>query len=276
MLTSIWRAAADTRLTFWSLAASSALFFIGALYGNANFELFNGLNETRIQDWMAANLRANIDLVWWLPLLLVALLVLGVNTFACTVQRVASLVRVRKQQPVSGFVRELTPSIIHGLFAVVMIGHLVTITMGEWRRLPLEQGARIELPGIGTTLTIESIEDEMFPPVDGQPPRIAQTRVVLTSSDGGRFELGHGDPLSYEGRHLILDRQKKRKDKRQKKDENCNREKDYRLDDKAPPMGPTLLIVNDPGIVLIFPAFVVILILMGWYYAGRGSERRAK
>jgi hypothetical protein len=274
MVRRLWRAAGDTRVTFWSLAASAILFFTGSLYANLHFELFGGLNETRIQDWAAANMAANLPRAWWLPLLLLALLVLGVNTLSCTVQRLCALLPARGQMRPAEFARELTPTIIHALFGVVMIGHLVTITGGEWRRFPLREGAEIPLGTNAAPLKIVSVEDELFPMIEGQPRRIAQTRVRLSSPTGERFELGHGDPLSYHGLHLILDREKKRRPSREKTEENCNREKDYRLDRKAPATGPTLLVVSDPGVKVILPAFILILVLMGWYFAGRRTGRQ--
>jgi len=276
MLREIWKAAGDTRVTFWSLAASAILFFVGSLYANLHFELVGGLNETRIQDWVAANMATNLPRTWWLPVLLLALLVLGINTFACTVQRLVVLLPARRQLRPAAFARELTPTIIHALFAVVMIGHLVTITGGEWRRFPLKEGAEIPLGTGAAPLKIVSVEDELFPPVEGQPRRIAQTRVLLSSPAGERFELGHGDPLSYQGHHLILDREKKRKAPRKESAETCNREKDYRLDREAPAAGPTVLVVRDPGMRVIFPAFILILILMGWYFAGRRTGRNGQ
>jgi len=275
MIGKLWRSAGDTRLTFWSLAASAILFFVGSLYANSHFEFFHSLNETRIQDWMAVNLQANLPRTWWLPLLLSALLVLGINTFACTVQRLAVLLPTRKQRPFVAFARDLTPSVIHALFAVVMIGHLITITLGEWRRVPIEEGAVIAFSGRGADLTIESVKNKLLPPVEEQPERIAQTLVRLTSRDGETFELSHGDPLAYGGLHLVLDRKKKKKNiDKDNSDENCNRENDYRLDRKSPPEGLTLLIVRDPGVKVIFPAFIVILILMTWFYLGRSPTRR--
>lgn len=263
----LWKAAGDTRLTFFSLAATAILFFVGFLYADANFELFASLNETRLQDWAASHLLENLSLTWWLPVLMLALLALGVNTVACTWQRLAILLPTRKGRPFAAFFRDLTPSIIHALFAVVMVGHLMTITLGEWDRVPLREGVVVSVGG--EDLVVASVENRFFPPVEGQPRRIAQTMVGLEAASGEIFELGHGEPLSYAGSHLILDRKKKRKVDEEEPPEDCNEDEDYRVKEKGPPPGPSLLVVTDPGVRVIFPAFGLILVLMGWFYLGK-------
>jgi hypothetical protein len=266
----LWTFLGDTRLTFWSLCVVAALFLVGGVFAVDNFELINGLNETRIQDWIAANLAANLSVAWWLPALLAALLALGLNIAACTVQRFSALWPTRRGRPLVDLLRDLTPTAVHALFAVVMVGHLVTITCGEWRRIPLTEGAAIGFPG-DADLVVSSRRDVLFPAAKGQPRRVAETRVKLVSGDGAVLEVSHGSPLSYGGAHIVLDRRKAKSAKTAKKaaDEDCNGEKDSRIDTKIPKTGDTLLVVDDPGVRIIVPAFVLILLLMGAHFATR-------
>jgi hypothetical protein len=260
----------DTRLTWWSLCATAVLFFVGAIFANARYELFNRLNETRIQDWIGAHLLDDLAVAWWLPLLLLALLVLGINTAACTVERVANLWPARRDRPPAAFLRDLTPSVIHAQFAVVMIGHLLTITGGTWQRVPLREGRRIALPGTDG-LVVEGLRIDLSRPSTGQESRVTGTTATLASADGETLQVAFGAPASYRGYHLLLDRPKKQKKDPPKTgadaDENCNREKDFRAA-RADQAGTTqLLVVDDPGLWVIFPAFGLILVLMGWYFA---------
>jgi hypothetical protein len=260
----------DTRLTWWCLCATTALFFVGAIYANAHYDFFNRLNETRIQDWMAAHLGDSLAISWWLPLLLLALSALGVNTAACTADRVATLWSTRSGRPLPAFLRDLTPSVIHALFAVVMLGHLLTITGGTWQRVTLREGRRIAIPGTDG-LVVEDLRIDLSRPAAGQEQRVTGTTATLASADGGTLQVAFGAPVSYRGYHLLLDRPKKQKKDPPKSgadaDENCNREKDFRAA-RADQAGTTqLLVVDDPGLWVIFPAFGLILVLMGWYFA---------
>ncbi len=269
MVKKIWDMLGDIRISVVLLMAASATLFIGSIYAGRHFSLFRELNRLRVQDWLAVHIRSQPELVWWIPVLFVLMGALGLNTVICASNRVARLIHRRNTIPPGKFFYLLTPSLIHFLFIVIMLGHLTTFTAARWQTIPLETGTRIALDGKRTPLAVLAIQDLFFPETSGMQNRISQTTVMLANADGNDIKLQYLQPVLIDGRFLFLDKIKKSKraattdilpsaDK-----ETCNKAHVYMEKKKAKQM---LMIVSDPGLYIIISGLTLIMCLMTWYF----------
>ncbi|MCU0847419.1 MAG: hypothetical protein MUD12_05985 [Spirochaetes bacterium] len=278
----IWNIAGDLRLGF-ILALSSAFFFLVGSYNSyVNYNLFNSMNEKRLQDWITENLASHMSDSWWLPPLLLSLALLASNTLACSTNRILSLFRMRGKTPAKNLLFNSIPSIIHILFLIVMAGHLVTFTTGSIYRVNIDEKSSIKIPGNGAVLTVKSIVNEFFPMDSKLAGRISQTTVVLVDGSGTEIPVSYMRHASYGGYILHLDmvREKKPESFGNENDGSGkkpvkNRRGDLLFQSEYTGIKPKnqIVFIEDPGIELIFPAFTAILLLMLAFYINTLAEK---
>lgn len=282
MMHKIWNFIGDIRLSFWLLLASAAVFFIGMFYSSYHYAYFRAMNELRIQDWLARELPSRPDLNWWLPALLAALALLGVNTVVCTINRLREIA-AGSQKKDHRFVLALLPSIVHILFITVMIGHAVTIIAGSWTRVPLREGGQVTIDRALPPLTVTRIADIYFPEDSRLAKRIKQTEVTLAGRDGETVRVSYLESVRYHGYRLHLDMVKQKQggahinrhvrpaDDR----ETCNRAETFRSKERKREPGQMvqLLVISDPGLPVIITGFTLILAVMAWYFTGTMLKR---
>lgn len=259
----------DIRISVVLLMAASATLFTGSIYAGRHFSLFRELNRLRIQDWLAVHMRSQPELVWWIPVLFVLMGALGLNTVICACHRVSRLIPQRSSLPRGKFFYLLTPSLIHFLFIVIMLGHLTTFTAARWQTIPLETGTMVAIEGKRAPLAVHAIQDLFFPKTSGLRNRISQTTVTLANADGNDIKLQYLQPVLIDGQFLFLDKIKKSKkvamtDKHPSADkETCNKAHVYMEKKKTKQL---LLIVSDPGLYIIISGLTLIMCLMTWYF----------
>lgn len=282
MIKKLWNSLGDIRLSFWLLLAATALFFAGSFYTSLDFSYFKTMNEIRLQDWLLRELPSRPGANWWLVPLLCVLILLGVNTIICTLNRVIALFSARTKTDYR-FILSLFPSAVHLLFVTVMLGHAVTITTGTWTRLPLVEGATLRIDQNVPPLTVGRIEDSFFPEDSLMAKRIRQTTVSLVDGSGGKILLSYLDSIRYHGYRLHLDMEKKKTLRNPESrhaqvvdsKETCNKSETFRSEDRKRESSQKiyLLAIADPGLPVILTAFSLILIIMTWYFIETGRKR---
>jgi hypothetical protein len=275
MIKRIWNILGDIKISFVLLMAASATLFTGSLYAGNHYSLFNELNRLRVQNWFADHVLLQPELVWWVPLLFIIMGCLGVNIFICTCNRVSALFNQRKSNPRILFFYLLIPSIIHFLFLVIILGHLMTFTLGKWQITPLKQHNSVEFGEEKQTLRVKSIRDTFFPENSAMRDRIFQTRAILINTEEEEIDLQFTKPVFIDGYYLFLDKKKERKKGMSEakpvevieNDENCNKAYVYIEKERDKQEGELLLlIVSDPGLYVIIFGLTSIMVLMIWYF----------
>jgi len=277
MLKTIWNKLGSLTLSFWILISAAVLFIIGAILTEVNAEVFKAINQVRIQDWMMDNLAGNWRAAWWLPLIILVLFLLGVNTAICTINRIIEL--SRKRNPSSyRYTVTLLPSVIHLLFLVVLSGHVITITTGVWKRIPIEQNAVIRIDQTAPALTVKDVQNELYPDATLMAGRIRQTTVTLQENNGAPFSMKYLDSVGYHGYTLHLDMFKERKNMMEELKQNktvipesartCYKSDLFNTKNKPAEKQKKLylLAISDPGLPVILTAFTLILVIMSWYF----------
>lgn len=275
---SIWNFLGDLRLSFYLLLSASVFFLIGSVYTLNYYKFFNGLNEMRIQDWMLDHFASRLSITWWMPVLILLLALLGVNTFICSLNRIVTLIKGGAGGGLRKFFHTMTPSIIHLLFIMVMASHGITFVFGSWERLPLKNGEEVAIEGM-PALNVASIEDKYFPEDTGLKKRIEQTEVTLTKEDGEKITVSFLNHVKYGDYHLHLELARKgnwkelqKKEKRIGEtvdEDSCNKAPIYHIakqEVKEKERELRLVAIYDPGLNIIIAGFTLILLLMVWYY----------
>jgi len=274
----IWNILGDIKISFVLLMAASATLFTGSLYAGNHYSLFNELNRLRVQDWVADHITLQPEMVWWIPVLFIIMACLGANTFICACNRVAALIGPRKSGSGFHFFHLLTPSIIHFLFLVIILGHLMTFTLGRWQTTPLKQQSRVELGEKKQMLRVQSIRDIFFPENSAMRDRIFQTTATLINAEEKEIDLQFTKPAFIDGHYLFLDKIKERKKEKLETepaeniqdDENCNKAYVYIEKERDKQEGELLLlIVFDPGLYVIIFGLTSIMGLMIWYFVAQ-------
>ncbi len=264
----------DLRIAFWLLLAASLVMWIGSLIAAGNYPLIDSMNGVRVQEWLLDNGRDNIGSVWWIPLLFLIFLLLGINTLACTARRILVLLPARKETAPKDFLVAMSPSIIHLLFMFMLSGHLLGFTAVEYEKAPLVPGEKVTLRGAGT-FDVLSVTHEFFPGDSLLRDRIRQTRVKIGfPQNGGHAEgtLEFMRPLYHGGYILQLDMERKKKAEmavmKKADPETCNRAGHFHFSETKQAVPPRLYIAatRDPGLYVLIPGFAAVILLMGWYF----------
>lgn len=273
MIKKTWHILGDTRIAFFLLLAASATLLTGAFYAEHNFSLFRELNRMRIQEWFPVHWVAEPERVWWVPLLFLFMTGLGINTFICASNRVARLLRQRHTWPAGRFFHLLTPSLIHFIFLIIMLGHLTTFVAGNWQTIPLKADGEVAIAGGDRPYRVQKLRDQFYPDASALHDRIAQTRVNLATPDGETIHLAYTRPVLADGRFFLLDKVKSGKGAAKRKilpgadKETCNKANVYVEADKKRKKGrQLLLVVSDPGLPLIVTGLTLIMVLMIGYF----------
>lgn len=249
------RAIGSTALALALLLAGSALMLVGSVYAGDKESLINQLNESRLQDFLAVSLWPHFSTLWWIPLLLAVLFLLGINGAACALLRIRELIAARRSVAPRALFTASCPSLVHIAFLLVLLGHGVTFALGDWARVDIS--APGPLDQAPTPLSVVHIDHEI---VDDDSPvsrQASRTTVTLRDDTGLLHEVRYMHPATVAGYDILLD-------------EKRSRDKEGTLQ---------LFFVRDPGIALIVPAFFAILALMTWYYVEKSfavRRRRAR
>jgi len=236
------------------------------------------MNEMPVQDWFVKNISGNLSRIWWLPVLFISMTFLGINTFVCMINRIRILLTKKNEIPLRKFFHLLTPSLIHGLFIIILFGHFITFTAGEWQRTNIREGMVVKIDNSGEVFNVKSISNKYYPDNSLLKQRIRNTEVKLLTGNGTALNIQHLNPKFYNGKHIFLDMKKNKKESKLKdlavinSSETCNKAEHYHQKKIKPGSTLQLRTVYDPGLPIILVGFLFILILMLWYYIETGKK----
>jgi len=168
MLTRAWKTAASLRLTFWLLMLAVLFFVIGSVYMRMEKEVLPLLNFQLLPAWLARWGLPRIGLSWWLFGLLFTLLLLGINTFACSIDRLGRLLPQRRQMARGEFAVAVVPTLVHLVFLLVLGGHLLSSAVGSVETVSCAPGRAASLGG-GRSLEVLAVRYDTH----AAPPALA-------------------------------------------------------------------------------------------------------
>jgi len=249
----LWQFLANVKLTLYLLFLVALNLAIGALYIKFYPDTFRPLNQLLFQDWLKAYPTGK---AWWIFLLISLLVLLGINTFACTLERLTALWARRREYSFKRFFLIISPSLMHIFFLVALSGHALSIFIGTHKEIPIKTGDIITLPAF--TLEIKEMR-----PVFWEHPllqkSLKQCLVGLNLKTSCRTyakELSFLHPFWFQGWSFNLDVNKKSK--------------------PGEPPRFRLLMKRDPGAKLILFGGVMLSLLMSWYFLHINQNKKER
>ncbi len=247
MIRRAWRTAASVRLTFWLLMLAILFFVIGSVYMRLEKEALPQLNFQLLPAWLARNGLPRIGLSWWLFGLLFTLLLLGINAFACSIDRLRRLLPQRRQMPGGEFAVAVVPTLVHLVFLLVLGGHLLSSAAGSVETVSCAPGRTAALAG-GRSLEVLAVRYDTHdapPALAGKLKGMSAELRYRASGVDERFTAAVLAPVHRAGYRFHLDA----------------------IDKYARTRELRLIVRRDPGIGIILPGLAVIILLMAGYYA---------
>lgn len=247
MLRRAWRIFAAVETSFWLLLLVSATLACGAYAMKAWPTVFQPLNNLLLQDWYDTVGKKHWEKIWWLCLLFLLLLLLGVNTAVCTWSRLAALLARRRSYDRRAFLLRISPSIIHLCFLAVLTGHLLSEVSGYNRLFTVQQGQTLH-PSEELSLTVLEVHTEKYSSPEMLAGRVKNRSLLLhlhARDAEARQEVRYLEPILWKGYTFHL--------------------KMTHSEEGAPQA--KLQVRQDPGLLLIGLAFGVMLCFLAWYFA---------
>jgi hypothetical protein len=240
------KALASIRLTTWLLTASVAVLLLGSFYVQADRKLFTPLNNGLLPDWFRETVAKAPGEVWWFPLLVITLTLLGINNAACILDRLSLHWRLRAATGNRVFFHRIIPSLVHACFGFILLGHLLSVAAGYRLVAPVAAGQTTSLPG-GAEMQFADTRCEFYAaPFAGQ---LRDCVVPVKLSVGGEVddgELAVGRPLYWHGFQAHLST----------------------VGSAQPGHTPALQVIvkRDPGSRVIISCFPIMILLLLIYY----------
>lgn len=260
----IWKFISGVKVTVWLTLAAVVLLLTGSFYVRASKMGFNTLNHSLLQDWLRVWALQNLDKTWWFLALIVVLLMLGINTACCVLDRLAFHWSRRRLTGTKVFLVKVAPTIIHASFAFMLAGHFASMGIG-YRSRDMDfvshpgETAHYALPG-DVEMMVESPGCEFYSgPFAGT---IRQCRIALHLTSDNQTEtkeVAMAQPLLWNGYQIHMS--------------------------QAPTKGQPqpfstpafqLLVKRDPGLKLIIICFPVLILLTLFFYIGEEAIAKQK
>lgn len=128
------------KTTVWTLFASVCLFFAGSYLMPAQREVFAPMNDQILFHWVRTAAAENLEYTWWFFAALSALVLLTINTLACSIQA------VKGKWSRADFLLRVSPQIVHVGFLFILLAHLLSAGWGYKLSGIMPEGAYAPLP----------------------------------------------------------------------------------------------------------------------------------
>jgi hypothetical protein len=243
MVSRVWNSLGSVNLTIRLLVLLAVNLVIGSRYTRHLPTAFNDLNYQRFQDWLPGN---GLTTSWWVWTLFFLLSLFCVNTAVCTADRLAELMKKRKERSPREFAVLVAPSIMHLCFLVIIAGHAVSQFTAETRQVAAVQGTTLSLPPASLTVQYTRCISHTEPGLEGRAKECTVSLALSSPAGTVTREAGVLRPLFRNGYSIHLNMSGKPKA------------------GEAPAL--RLYVRRDPGLVLILLGNALLCILMLWYF----------
>jgi len=239
----LWRLLASVKVSVYVLFSVAFALAAGSFYLRWRPGAFPSLNELTLQQWW--ELHSSPD-AWWLVALLVMLLLLFINTSACTLERLVALWSKRNEYSRHRFLVLLAPSMMHLFFLISLSGHALSLVDSIHQQVPIAAGRQIDCSGF--SLEVGHLEAVFWNhPLVKHPLRQCTVALNIRTPSGTvekEIRFLHPFRLGDWTFHLAAN-------------------------PKAPPTASpelSLILKKDPGVTLVLMGGALLALLLGWYF----------
>ncbi len=178
------------KLTVWALTLLIGVFFVGAYVMPIYPKAHEGMNAMPLFEWWAKSGKDFPAINAWLPISVLLLAVLAVNTLVCTIRSL-----------------RLSPSIwahlTHIGFLLILLAHFLSASTGYRESgIVLPRGHIVEVPRLNIQLKLDSIN---YVPYPGGMPKTYSAQITVIDKDKKiQKHLGPNQPAFYDGVPIYL------------------------------------------------------------------------
>lgn len=173
----------------WLTGIAGGLFLAGSLYIPGNLDIFSGINDIPLFQWLVMNAGC-AGTCYWIYLLIGIMALLGINMIVCSIDVII------KRLSWSRMVDVLSPQVLHAAILLVLAGHFISATAGYREDIPMIVGDDRRVKGFD--LKIDTIENLQ---IRGE----GSTRWrVFMSINNERRVLEPGRPSFYRGAGFFI------------------------------------------------------------------------
>lgn len=178
------------RLTVWILTILIAVFFFGSYLMPLYPDAHAGMNSMPLLRWWLGSGSKHGVVNQWLPLSVILLVFLTLNTLVCTLRSI-------RPGP------SIWAHLVHLGFLFILLAHLVTASTGYREAgIVLVEGRSVAIPKLGVQVQLRRID---YTPYPGGMPKDYGAEVALVSEKGtSTGRLGPNRPLFYDGVPIYL------------------------------------------------------------------------
>lgn len=127
LVSRLWHLAGNIYLTMGIIACMAADLVWGYGKLKTHQDMFNPINDRGFTAWAATWGTESPGITLWLFILVGLMVLLSVNTFVCTTNRVVSLVRIRHRfKSFRRFFLRMGPHVMHYAMLIMFLGYLVS------------------------------------------------------------------------------------------------------------------------------------------------------
>jgi hypothetical protein len=240
---SLWKALGSVNLTIWLLLGIALDLTVGSCYAGTMRLVYSRLNDLRFQEWLQGN---GFRTSWWVWLLFALLLLFGLNTAACTADRLLYLMKRRREHRPGAFAVIAAPSVMHLCFLVIIGSHAVSQFGAEIRQIRAATGSVAVLPGSSVTVNGVKCDVNTAPGLNGHVKACNATLTLERGASVSRQEVGVLEPVLWNGYSIHL----------------------VTAGKSGPGVVPPLdlIVKRDPGLLPIIAGNGVLCLLMLWYF----------
>ncbi len=139
MLRRIYQIALSVKTAFTLMLVFSLIALIGSVIHPRNLAFFSGIDDTPLFKWLSE--ADHLELTWWIYGLVVVLFLLALNTIFCSIDAIMNRLSRR------ALLLKLSPQIIHLGVLLIMLGHLLTASVGIKMDIFIKKDEKINLLG---------------------------------------------------------------------------------------------------------------------------------
>jgi cytochrome c biogenesis factor len=134
----IWDFLLSLKTAFGLFLASIAICVTGSLILPANLAFFSGIDDTPLFRWLSD--AGEPGLTWWIYVMIAMMGVLALSTIICTAD---ALLKMRGKN----LIAKLSPQVMHAGILLVLLGHLLSASMGSKADVLIRKGEVKPLSG---------------------------------------------------------------------------------------------------------------------------------
>jgi len=207
-----WRFLGNASLSLWLIYALFAEFLIGSIIMRHHPSLFHALKDMTLQQWVVLYGASNLGITWWFLGALILLFLLALTTSVCGTDKLIATIGALRGSGLWRGLLKLSPSIIHLGFLLLLLGQLVSHTLGiNQHGNILATGGTVTVPGSGMKITLKDLNVDFFGKgtrflgMDGSPRDCTGVLSIIDAQGHHDRVISINRPVWYKGWSFFIE-----------------------------------------------------------------------